>query len=43
MNKDIIIVLPDVIPVLREGIDEPLKRNIQEFNIYFKNIIHPYK
>ena len=43
MNKDIIIVLPSIIPVLRDGIEEQLKRNIQEFNIYFKNIIYPYK
>lgn len=43
MKKEIMIVLPGKIPVLRDGIDTPLKRNIQEFNIYFKNIILPYK
>lgn len=43
MNKEIIIVLPNIIPVLRDGIDQPLKKNVQEFNIYFKNIILPYK
>ena len=43
MDRDIIIILPKIIPVLRDGIDQPLKRNVQEFNIYFKNIILPYK
>lgn len=41
--KDIIIILPEKISVLRDGVDGPLKRNIQEFNIYFKNIILPYR
>ncbi len=43
MNTDIIIVLPKVISILRDGTCTQLKKNVQEFNIYFKNIILPYK
>ncbi len=43
MDREILIVLPDVLPVLRDGIDTTLRKNVQEFNIYFKNIILPYR
>ena len=40
---EILILLPKIISVLRDSEDTQLKKNIQEFNIYFKNIIHPYR
>lgn len=43
MNKEVLILLPNTIPILRDSNDSQLKKNIQEFNIYFKNIIHPFK
>lgn len=42
MNREVIILLPEKIPVLRDSKDTQLKKNIQEFNIYFRNIIHPF-
>ena len=41
--NDTLIILPEKIPVLRDGVDSDLKRNVQEYNIYFKNIILPYR
>lgn len=43
MKREPIIVLPPRIPVLRDSTETSLKINIQEFNIYFKNIILPYR
>ncbi len=42
-KEEILILLPSVIPVLRDSQDTQLKKNIQEFNIYFRNIIHPFR
>ncbi len=41
--KPITIALPKVIPVLRDGVDQRIKTNVQEFNMYFENIILPYR
>ena len=41
--KPITIALPKVIPVLRDGMDQRIKTNVQEFNMYFENIILPYR
>ena len=43
MNPEPIIVLPPRIPVLRDSTETVLKLNVQEFNIYFKNIILPWR
>jgi len=43
LAREIIIVLPKTIPVLRDSKETVLKTNVQEFNIYFKNIILPYR
>ncbi len=43
MDREILILLPRTVSILRDSEDSQLKKNIQEFNIYFKNIIHPFK
>ena len=43
MERTPIIVLPPRIAVLRDSSETYLKINIQEFNLYFKNMILPYR
>ena len=41
MKKEVKIILPARIPVLRDSSETALKLNVQEFNLYFQNFIQP--
>ena len=43
MNDNIFIILPEIIPVLRDKKNQDIVIDKEEYSIYYKNIIYPYK
>lgn len=42
MKKEILILLPEKISVLRDVKNQGIRTDIEEYSIYYKNIIYPY-
>ena len=43
MNNEISVILPEIIPVLRDKKNQDVALDKEEYSIYYKNIIYPYR
>ena len=42
MIKNLTIILPKILPIVRDQKNQDIKNNAAEYNLYFSNMIVPY-